>query len=149
MKNLLFFLLLIAGLRTYAQETAYDRKLADSLGADDYGMRKYYLVLLKTGSAPLEDKQQRAELFRGHMANIERLAAAGQLIVAGPFTGKQEPYRGLFIFKTATLQETEALLATDPAIKAQLLSPEILEWYGSAALPLYLPYHARMEKKQH
>jgi uncharacterized protein len=150
MKRLFFLLLLVLGTAagSMAQSSSYDKALADSLGADDYGMHKYYLVLLKTGKAK-PGKEEKAQLLRGHLDNIGRLVSAGKLIVAGPFTGKGEPYRGIFILKTATREEADALLGTDPAIKAGLFSTEVLEWYGSAALPLYLPYHSRVEKEQH
>ena len=31
----------------------YDKILADKLGGDDYGMKSYFLVILKTGSNPI------------------------------------------------------------------------------------------------
>jgi hypothetical protein len=42
------------------------------------------LVLLKKGSVELTDKKIRDSVFRGHMANIIRLAAEKKLILAGP-----------------------------------------------------------------
>ena len=46
---LLFFL--VSGISVIAQTTNpnYDEALAKKLGADDYGMKKYVLVILKTG----------------------------------------------------------------------------------------------------
>ena len=37
-----------------------------------------------------------------------------------------------------TLEEAQILLASDPAIKAKYLEPELYNWYGSAALSEYL-----------
>ncbi len=51
----------------------YDAALAQKLGGDDYGMKKYVLVLLKTGPKDGEFKDQaRADIFAGHMKNIGR-----------------------------------------------------------------------------
>ena len=35
---------------------SFDQKLADSLGADQYGMKPYVIVILKTGKANITDK---------------------------------------------------------------------------------------------
>ncbi|HMW39748.1 MAG: YciI family protein [Saprospiraceae bacterium] len=134
-----------------AQETAtvFDQALADSLGADAYGMRNYYLVMLRTGPAVIEDKSIRDSLFRGHMNNISQLAESGQLVVAGPLAANSLQYRGLFIFKCSSEEEVRALLQADPTIEAKLFDADIIRWYGSAALPCYLPYHRKIEKTRH
>jgi uncharacterized protein len=44
-------------------------------------------------------------------------------------------------------EEAHALLNTNHAIKAKLLDAELYGWYGSAALPLYLPGVERITKK--
>jgi hypothetical protein len=35
---------------TLKTNTKYDKALAEKLGGDDYGMKSYFLVILKTGS---------------------------------------------------------------------------------------------------
>jgi len=150
MKNILYLGLLILGTlsRSYAQKTnaKYDHLLADSLGADNYGMKYYSFVLLKTGTTKITDKDSVNRLFDGHMKNIQRLAKEKKLIVAGPFGKNERDYRGIFILNVKTIKEAEALLATDPAIKAGLLISEITLWYGSAALPLYLEASEKVNK---
>jgi uncharacterized protein YciI len=116
----------------------YDAKLAEKLGADDYGMKSYMLVILKTGSNKTTDKAITGELFKGHMTNINRLVAEGKLIVAGPFGKNDHAYRGLFILNVTTVEEAKLLLQTDPAIKAKIFDVEMIPWYGSAALAEYL-----------
>lgn len=125
----------------------YNKSLADSLGADDYGMKQYVLVILKTGKRENVDKTTQDSLFAGHMKNIGRLADAGKLVVAGPMQKNDKTYRGIFILNVQTLEEAAALVDTDPAIKGGLLEPELYGWYGSAALPLYLKYHPQLQKK--
>ena len=126
----------------------YDKNLADTLGGDDYGMKTYMFVILKTGPNKIEDNKLLDSLFKGHMENIGRLAAKGKLIVAGPFGKNDKNYRGLFILDAKTIEEANALLETDPTIKEKVLEADIFRWYGSAALPTYLPFHDKIEKKK-
>ena len=149
-RSFMIALLSLLGAAAYAQadNPKYDKALADSLGADEYGMKSYVLVILKTGSNKVEDKTTLDSLFRGHMTNIERLANNGKLVVAGPLRKNDKTYRGIFIFNVKTIEEANALLITDPAVQSKLLDAELYQWYGSAALPEYLKYHERIEKKK-
>lgn len=148
-KSLVTFLFLLCTLfaKTQTDNSNYDKLLADSLGGDDYGMKQYVLVILKTGTATINDKSVTDSLFRGHMKNINRLAKEGKLVVAGPLQKNEKSYRGIFILNVKTIEEAKELLQTDPAVKADLLGSELYGWYGSAALPMYLNYHDRVEKK--
>lgn len=143
-------LLSILSLHVNAQigNPKYDKALADSLGGDEYGMKQYVLVILKTGTYKTDNKDTVNFLFRGHMANIEKLATEGKLVVAGPLMKNEKSYRGIFIFNAKTIEEATTLLSTDPAIKAKLLDAELYLWYGSAALPVYLESHEKIEKKK-
>jgi uncharacterized protein YciI len=124
----------------------YDAIMAQKLGADDYGMKSYILVMLKTGSNETTDRAFINDCFRGHLDNINRLAKEELLIVAGPLGRNDKTYRGIFILNVTTLEEAEKLLQTDPAIKEGLLDAELYNWYGSAALPVYLEYSDKIWK---
>jgi uncharacterized protein YciI len=124
----------------------YDSILAKTLGADHYGMKSYILVMLKTGDKVIENKMQRDSLFNGHLKNINRLAKEGLLVVAGPMGKNDKSYRGIFILNVKTIDEAQALIQSDPAVKADLLKAELYNWYGSAALPEYLKIHRKIEK---
>lgn len=126
----------------------YNQSLADSLGADEYGMKSYVLVILKTGSNQTAKPTTLDSLFHGHLNNIGRLAREGKLVVAGPLKKNEKSYRGIFILNVKTTEEAQALLETDPAIKSKVLDAELYNWYGSAALPMYLPYSEKIGKKQ-
>lgn len=141
----LSIMLLLSHLHVYSQ-AEYDSALAKTYGADDYGMKMYTLVILKTGPVTLNDKAKTDSLFIGHLNNIGRLADEGKLIVAGPLKKNDKAYRGIFILNVKTTEEANALLETDPAIKAKLLEAELYGWYGSAALPAYLDIHKKIEK---
>ncbi len=136
----LLYLLILTSFMSYAQNNNpnYDAELAASLEADDYGMKNYVFVILKTGSNKNDNEDLRNNAFRGHMSNISRLVEDDKLVVAGPFGKNDLTYRGLFILKVTTIEEAEKLLETDPAIKGRYLDAELIEWYGSAALSQYL-----------
>jgi uncharacterized protein YciI len=126
---------------TPAPTPAYDAALAQRLGADARGMRAYVLVILKTGPTRVPDGPARDAMFAGHFANIERLAAAGKLAVAGPFDDDADGWRGLFVFAVADIDEAKALVATDPVIVNGEMVAEYHRWYGSAATLLIPEVH--------
>jgi uncharacterized protein YciI len=123
-----------------------DTALARKLGADEYGMKMYVLVILKSGSNQDKDAHKKDSCFIGHLQNIRKLADNKQLAIAGPFEKNDADLRGIFILNVKTIEEANALLATDPAIKANYLSAELYPWYGSAAIPTYLPLHDKIWK---
>lgn len=134
---------------TATSNSNYDALLAEKLGGDAYGMKKYILVILKTGTNNTTDKTFINESFRGHLQNINRLVEQGKLIVAGPLGKNQNNYRGIFILNNInTLEEAKEILQTDPAVKAGLLDIELFNWYGSAALPEYLPASDKIWKQK-
>ena len=125
----------------------YDADLAKKLGADDYGMKSFIFVILKTGTNTSENKTNKDKAFAGHMNNINKLVKENKLIVAGPMGKNDKSYRGIFILNVATKEEAKKLLQSDPAIKAKYLEPELYEWYGSAALSEYLKASDKVWKK--
>lgn len=88
----------------------------------------YYLGFLKRGDkwSP-EETPERARIQEAHLKNIGRLAQMGKLVAAGPFM-EDSDYRGIFVFKTATMEEANELTNTDPAVQAGRLRIELHEW---------------------
>ncbi|KRT14999.1 hypothetical protein ASU31_16935 [Pedobacter ginsenosidimutans] len=151
MKKLFLFISLITAMfTTQAQENKakapYDEALAKKLGADNYGMKMYVLVILKSGTNTTETKAKTDSLFAGHMANMGKMVEAQKLVIAGPMGKNDKNYRGIFVLNTKSIEEAKQLLESDPAIKAKLLEPELYNWYGSAALAEYLPFHDKIQK---
>ncbi len=148
----LLFILVFPFLEGNAQEPAkgeavrYDAELARRLGATDNGMKKYVIAFLKSGPVRLTDSVARVELQKAHMANINRMAEEGKLIVAGPFLDNG-PLRGIYLFNVETMEEAKALTATDPAIQKGTLEMELHPWFGSAALMEVPRIHKMVEKK--
>lgn len=124
---------------------AHDPALASRLGADERGMRSYVLVVLKTGPNKLPAGPERDEMFRGHFANIKRLADAGKLVLAGPFDGV-DGWRGLFVFAVKDIEEARQLAATDPVLVKGEMVAEYHRYYGSAALMLVPEFHDRLAR---
>jgi uncharacterized protein YciI len=129
-----------------AAPPTYDEALATSVGADEHGMRKYVLVILKTGPTRVPDGPERQEMFRGHFANMNRLAEEGKLAVAGPLDGV-DGWRGLFILSVPTIEEAKPLVATDPVIQKGEMVAEYHAYFGSAALMKVNELHAKIQKK--
>lgn len=125
---------------------AFDAELARKAGADDYGMRRYVLVVLKTGPTRVPDGEERNAMFAGHMANIQRLSKEGKLAIAGPFMDGGGDWRGLFVFAVEDIEEAKALVATDPVIIKGEMVAEYHKWYGSAANMLVGELHDKVAK---
>lgn len=125
----------------------YNKELADSLGADAYGMKPYVMAFLKSGPNRSRDSLTRANLQKAHLANITRMAEEGKLLLAGPFLD-QGDIRGIYIFNVETIEEAEELTKTDPAIQAGSLIMELHPWYGSAALMQLNELHQKIAKEK-
>ena len=131
---------------TGAAKTTFDAELAKALGADDYGMKSYVLVILKTGPNKIPAGPERDAMFAGHMANIKRLAADKKLALAGPLDGV-DGWRGLFVLAVAYIEEANQLVAADPVIRSGEMIAEYHEHYGSAALMLVNDAHEKLARK--
>ncbi len=133
------FLALFLPFLCLAQNENYDPAMAEELGADEYGMKYYTFVLLTTGENKDTDPEAKQISFEGHMENIKVLAERGDLIVSGPFGENKKSFRGIFILNTADIEEAKEWLSNDTAIENGYLKAHYIPWYGSAALPNYLP----------
>lgn len=148
MKHLLliFFLITAFVIKAQTPNPKYNKAFADSLGANEYGMKKYVLVILRTGSNKTTDKRFIDSCFKGHFSNMGIMNKAGKLVIAGPFGKNDQNYRGIFLLNVPTIEEAKELVKGDSAIKENLLEPEFIVWNGSAALPMYLPFHDKVSK---
>mgnify|MGYP001241442149 CR=1 FL=1 len=149
MQNLLIFFFLFSFTHFITGQnvnSSYDSELAQSLGADELGMKWYILVILKSGQTVVEDANQRNQYFSGHMAAIGVMANEGKLIIAGPLGANENQYRGIYVLTAESVEEAQEWLQTDPAIKDGVFDVDVFRWYGSAALPEYLKIHEKITK---
>lgn len=130
-----------------AATPVFDAQLAAKVGADDYGMRSYVLVILKTGPTPVPEGPARKEMFAGHFANMNRLAEEGALVLAGPFSDDPDGWRGLFVLAVADVEAARKLVATDPVIANGEMVAEYHRWYASAATMLLPDLHGQVARK--
>jgi uncharacterized protein YciI len=95
--------------------------------ANGYEMTTYQVAFLRRGPAWTPgDSPEHQKLQEAHMAHIRAMAETGKLLVAGPFTDDGE-LRGMFVFRTDSLEEAKALAEQDPTVKAGRL---VLEWHS-------------------
>ena len=109
-------------------------------------MKKYVLVVLKTGPSKVPAGPERDEMFKGHFANMGRLASEKKLALAGPLDGV-DGWRGLFVFAVEDIEEAKALVATDPVIIKGEMVAEYHKYYGSAALMVVNDVHKKVTRK--
>lgn len=112
------------------QAIAQTKESKTALKEEGFEMKQYYFVMLTKGErrGEITDTAVINEIQRGHLANINRLAEMGKIVVAGPF-GDNGNWRGIFIFDCPTEEEVKESLNTDPAIKAGRLAYEIHPWW--------------------
>ena len=90
-------------------------------------LKPYFFVFLKKGPNRGQDSVSAAKIQRGHLENINRLAASGKLNVAGPFLDEGD-IRGIFVFDCSTEDSVKTMLESDPAISSGRLVYEIHPW---------------------
>jgi uncharacterized protein len=110
----------------------------DSLGFETFEMRsgdevtvmkKYFVVLLKSGGNRSHDATTATEIQSGHMAHINWMAEQNFLHIAGPFADESE-YRGIFILSVPSLEKAQELVNMDPAVKSGRLIADIHPWWS-------------------
>lgn len=147
MKKIIIALTLLGSMYGFTQNNQnYDEALAKKVGAPDNGMKTYVFCLLTTGTNITATPEEKKKWFEGHMANINKLASEGKLVMAGPFMKNDKNYRGIFIFNCTTIEEAEKLVNSDPAVQTNLLKADLTVWYGSAALVLMDELHKKITK---
>ena len=98
----------------------------------DYKMKKYWLMFLLKGNNRSHDSATAARIQSAHMANIERLANEGKIIMAGPMgysKGQDRELRGIFIMDAKDSADAAASVATDSAVLTGRLRFEVHPWW--------------------
>jgi uncharacterized protein YciI len=97
-------------------------------------MRTYIVGFLRRGPKWTPEKTaETAKIQEGHMANIQRMAATGKLILAGPFSDSGD-LRGMFVFDLTDIEEARAMAEQDPAVQAGRLVIDLHPWYSASGI---------------
>lgn len=96
--------------------------------ADTPRMKQYWLVQLLRGTNRTHADSTAKRIQAEHIANIERLAKDGFIVMAGPM-GYDKDWRGIFVMDAKDSATVAALVKTDPAISSGRLRFEIHPWW--------------------
>ena len=88
--------------------------------------RRYTLVLLRDGPAPLDDEARNERLQLEHLQYLTKLQIAGKLVLNGP-TLVEHDIVGVSVY-AAGLEEAHALAEADPKVRAGYLVVEAIPW---------------------
>ena len=101
------------------------------IGPGGFEMTTYYVGFLYKGAKwTPEQTEETRRLQEAHMANIQKMAAEGKLVIAGPFMDNGD-LRGLYVFRSSSAEQAKALVESDPAVKAGRLRFELHPWYAA------------------
>lgn len=89
-----------------------------------FEMKQYWLVFLVKGPNRNQDSISAAKIQEAHMRNIESLAAAGKIVVAGPM-GYDKDLRGIFIMDVKDSLTAATYVKSDSAVITGRLGFEI------------------------
>ena len=108
------------------QSEKYDLSKDTSVYTEE--MKRYWLVLLKKGPNRNQDSISAEKIQAAHMANINRLAKEGKIIMAGPM-GTEGNLRGIFLMNCVDSTEVENFVKTDSAVITGRLIMQYYPWW--------------------
>ena len=88
--------------------------------------RRYTLVFLRKGPAPLDDETRHERLQLEHLQHLTKLQILGKLVLNGP-TLIEHDILGVSVY-AAELEEARALVEADPKVRAGYLTVETIPW---------------------
>ena len=93
-------------------------------------MKRFWLVLLQKGPNRNQDSISAGKIQAAHIANINRLAKEGKIIMAGPI-GVEGDLRGIFLMNCADSTEVENFVKTDSAVITGRLIMKYYPWWAA------------------
>ena len=125
------FLVVVIGLFAFFVSAKNHAGTNDARIANDTPrMKQYWLVMLLRGANRTHDKETAQRIQAKHIANIERLAAEGKIIMAGPMGYTYDAdLRGLFIMDAKDSATAASYVKTDSAVITGRLRFEVHPWW--------------------
>ena len=124
-----FFVFLIAGISFFV--FANNNSASPNIDTNDTPrMKQYWLVMLLKGPNRSHDKATAQRIQAAHIANIDRLAAEGKVVMAGPMGYQYDAdLRGLFIMDAPDSVTAASYVMTDSAVITGRLRFELHPWW--------------------
>jgi uncharacterized protein len=98
--------------------------------SDQHKLVQFHMTLLKkTPKWNQTPDQERGPILKQHLNNILALMEANKLVIAGPLADDGD-VAGIMTLRTASPEEANSLVSSDPAVKAGLLTYEIHPWWA-------------------
>lgn len=97
---------------------------------DQKKLVQFQMAILKKGPKWDSTKEEeRNAILHQHFANVMALLDSGRATIAGPF-GDNTDLGGIFILRAPSAAEAKTWIDADPAVKANLLVPEMHPWFS-------------------
>jgi uncharacterized protein YciI len=92
---------------------------------------RYFLAFLRPDPNRTHiEKAERDRIQAAHMANIQKMAADGVLIAAGPMEDKAPTISGIFVLQAPSLAEAKRIVFRDPTVVEKRNSADVHTWMG-------------------
>jgi uncharacterized protein YciI len=88
----------------------------------------WFGLLTRLADAPSLSRAELERVQAGHMSNINAMAAAGKLLLAGPFE-EDIAMRGILIFRATNRDEITELMTHDPAIQQHRMELKVYQLF--------------------
>lgn len=124
MKLATLFLIFWVGL-SYA--TAEDQQQQ----SQNFELVTYYLGLLYKGPVRTQAADEIEKIQTAHLQHLESLYKQGVLLIAGPM-GDDGDLRGIVVLKVKSMEEAQAIVNEDPAVKSGRLRVELHPWMSQS-----------------
>jgi uncharacterized protein YciI len=108
---------------TFAQEKKEE--------APKFELVTYYLGLLYKGDAREQGPEEQQKIQTAHLKHLESMFKKGILLIAGPMADDGD-LRGIVVLKVGSMEEAQALIDADPAVKAGRLRVELHPWMSQS-----------------
>lgn len=88
-------------------------------------MKQPFVLYYSRGAAWLEGRTVFEQPLQDHLLYMRRLAADGSLLLGGPFTDDRG---GLVVVRAEGIDEAQAILQADPAVRDRVMVAEAHPW---------------------